>query len=142
MGFARILVLIAVVLVVGGLLATVLRVSDERDDLAGQLGAVERREFDEQALREEVGRLRRDLADLLEENDQLYVHIGLIEKTVARLAIRARWAPADCPQQIRELLLPLFTFLLLEIRGTGEDELLGRDMLIFGRLCLERPRVR
>ncbi len=139
MSRARVLVLIAAVLVVGGLLAAVVRVNGEREDLAAQLSAVERQASEEQALRDQLGEQRRDLADLLEENDQLYLYIGLVEQTVTRLAIRARWMPGDCPPEIRELLRPLFTFLMLQIGGIGEDELLGRDMLIFSRLCVERP---
>jgi hypothetical protein len=136
MGFARILALIAVVLVVGGLLTAVVRVNGERKELAAQLAAVERQASEEQALRDQLGDQRRDLADLLEENDQLYVFIAGVEQRAAQAAL---WAPADCPREIREILRPLFDFFVAQLGQTGEDELPGPDILIFSRLCVGPP---
>ncbi len=137
MSRARVLVLIAAVLVVGGLLAAVVRVNDEREALAAQLATVERQASEEQALRDQIGEQRRDLADLLEENDQLYLYIAGTEQRAARRAART---PADCPPGIRELLRPYFTFLAFQINQTGEDEFLERDLLIFARLCMGPAR--
>ena len=119
--------LIAAVLVVVGLLAAVVWVNDEREKLAAQLAAVERPASDEQALRVEVGRLRRDLADLLEENDQLYLYIGKLARDVP--------APTVCPSEVRNLLRPYFADLYIRIRVTGEDQFLPWELRFFWSLC-------
>ena len=130
MGRARTIVLIAAaVLVVGGLLAAVVRVNDEREQVAAQLAAVERRESEEQALRDEAGRLRRDLADLLEENDQLYRYIGKLARDAGPAA------PAACPEEVRGLLRPYFRDLYFRFRITGEDQFLPSEVSFFVRLC-------
>ena len=128
MGRARVLALIAAALVVGGLVAAVVRVNDEREQLAAQLAAWSGGHRMSRRCGSRWGGYAGIWPTCWRRTTSSNLYIG-------KLARDAAAAPAYCPSEVRNLLRPYFADLYIRIRVTGEDQFLPSELRFFWRLC-------